>query len=121
MAHKPTSYKLVEKKKKNGEVNKYIVIYTNINVPAEKSAIEYYMNNGYEAMFEEKKPSLTVAEMKNKLKGDKEALETFENKYKESFFDACQFYNSWKKEHDKKEDKKQEDKQEKKQEDKKDK
>jgi hypothetical protein len=50
-------------------------------------------------MFEEKKPSKSVEDMKKELKADKDALAKFEAAYeqKNGFFDACKIYADWKK------------------------
>ena len=50
-------------------------------------------------MFEEKKPALTVADMRKDLKADDKALKAFEDAYKEKngFFKACKVYQAWKK------------------------
>lgn len=103
MAHKPTSFKLDEKKK-------VIVIYTNIEAPAEKLLIDFYLTKGYAPMFDEKK-SFTVKDMRKAMKDDKKALEEFnaiyakkvdnnaseEEKRNSGFFGACKYYNDWKK------------------------
>ena len=93
MAHKPTSFKLDEKKKA-------IIIYTNVEVEAEKSLIELYLKSGYAPMFSEKKSSKTVKDMRKELSADEEALKKFNEIYeqKNGFFDACKFYSNWKKE-----------------------
>ena len=94
MARKAESFKIDEKKK-------VIILYTNVtNVsPAEKELKEFYLSNGYTPMFEEKKPALTVAEMRKALKADEKALKSFEDAYKEKngFFKACKVYQAWKK------------------------
>ena len=103
MAHKPTSFKLDEKKKA-------IVIYTNIEAPAEKLLIDFYLTNGYAPMFDEKK-SFTVKDMRKAMKDDQKALDEFnaiyakkvdkkaseDEKKSAGFFGACKFYNEWKK------------------------
>ena len=102
MAHKPKSFKLNEKKKQ-------IIIYTNVDAPAEGFLIDRYMNMGYEAMFEEKKSSKSVADMKEELKADPEALKAFNEAYVSKgegndvgFFKACKIYTEWKKKNNKK-------------------
>ena len=97
MAHKPTSFKLNEKKKT-------IVIYTNVEANAEKTLIDFYLGQGYAPMFEEKKPSKKVDDMKKELKADPETLAKFEAAYeqKNGFFDACKIYAEWKKANKKK-------------------
>lgn len=97
MAHKPKSFKLNEKKKQ-------IIIYTNVDAPAEGFLRDRYMNMGYEAMFEEKKPSKSVAEMREELEADPEALKAFNEAYASKgkgknvgFFKACKIYTDWKK------------------------
>lgn len=95
MAHKPQSFKLVEK---NGK--KYIVLYTNIRVPHEEELTTMYLKAGYQPMYEEKKPTTKVADMKKALKADEEALKKFEELYNSKdngFFEACKFFNDWKK------------------------
>lgn len=109
MAHKAESFKIEKKKTKKGEVN-VIVLYTNVEVnPAEQMLIDRYLNLGYEPMFEEKKVSKSVAEMRKDLKNDSEALAKFNEIYdtkpapnaskKEKsevgFFGACKFYAEW--------------------------
>lgn len=100
MAHKAKSFKLNQKKKN-------IVIYTNVDEPAEKQLIDYYLNAGYIPMFEEKKPSKTVKDMREELSKDDDALIAFEKAYKEKngFFNACKIYSTWKKENKEKEKK----------------
>lgn len=100
MAHKPRSFRTDDKKKT-------IVIYTNIEEPAEKELINRFLDLGYKAMFEEKKPSKTIKDMKKELKADKEAFDKFEEIYKskdddKGFFAACKFYADWKKSQKKK-------------------
>ena len=98
MAHKAKSFKLDQKKN-------VIVIYTNVEVSAEKPLIDYYLNAGFTPMFEDKKPSKTVEEMKKELKADANALKAFEDAYKEKdggFFKACKIYSTWKKDNKKK-------------------
>lgn len=93
MAHKAKSFKLDQKKK-------VIVIYTNIEEPAEKPLVDYYLNAGFTPMFEEKKPTKTVSDMRKELKADANALKAFEDAYKEKdggFFKACKIYADWKK------------------------
>lgn len=95
MAHKPKSFKLVEKK----DGKKYIILYTNVILPEEQSLTDFYLKQGYIPMYEEKK-STKVSDMREDLKADKEALEEFEKIYakkKTGFFDACKYYNEWKK------------------------
>lgn len=99
MAHKAESFKLTKKKTKKGEVN-IIVLYTNVEIsPAEQMLIDRYLNLGYEPMFEEKKAGKSVAEMREELKADADALAKFETVYKEKngFFKACKVYGEWKK------------------------
>lgn len=98
MAHKAKSFKLNEKKK-------VIVLYTNVEVPAEKPLIDYYLNAGFSPMFEEKKPTKSVAQMKKELSADANALKAFEDAYKDKdggFFKACKIYSEWKKANKKK-------------------
>ena len=99
MAHKAESFKVATKKTKKGEVN-VIVLYTNVEAnPAEQMLIDRYLNLGYEPMFEEKKASKSVAEMRKELKADADALAKFEEAYKgeQGFFKACKVYADWKK------------------------
>lgn len=105
MAHKAKSFKLVEKKDKSTGVvvKRNIVIYTNVDEPAEKMLIDFYLQQGYTPMFEEKKPPMSVKEMKDNLKNDEEALKKFEEAYgKKDFFGACKVHSTWKKEQKKK-------------------
>ncbi|MBO5105421.1 MAG: hypothetical protein J6C29_00835 [Clostridia bacterium] len=112
MAHKAESFKIEIKKTKKGEVN-VIVLYTNVEAnPAEKMMIERFLNMGYEPMFEEKKVSKSVAEMREELSEDKEALAEFDAIYAKKasknatkkeksevgFFGACKYYSKWAKE-----------------------
>ena len=97
MAHKPTSFRVDEKKRE-------IIIYTNVDALAENFLKEHYLSMGYKAKFEEKKPSKKVSEMRAELKADPDALEEFNRLYKSKgtgkdvgFFAACKFYNDWKK------------------------
>ena len=90
MAHKAKSFKLVEKKDKA----------TGVVV---KTLIDFYLQQGYTPMFEEKKPTMSVEAMKADLKNDKEALKKFEEAYgNKDFFAACKVHSSWKKEQKKK-------------------
>ena len=76
MAHKAESFRLDDKKK-------VIILYTNVEPNfAEKSLIEFYLNKGYTPKMEEKKPTKTVADMREDLKDDLEALEEFHRLYK---------------------------------------
>jgi len=99
MAHKAKSFKLDQKKK-------VIVIYTNVEVSAEKPLIDYYLNAGFTPMFEEKKPAKTVDEMRKELlKADENLYNAFEDAYHDKdggFFKACKIYTEWKKENKKK-------------------
>ena len=109
MAHKAESFKIETKKTKKGEVN-VIVLYTNVEAnPAEKMMIDRFLNMGYEPMFEEKKVSKSVAEMREELEKDKEALAEFDAIYAKKadknatkkeksevgFFGACKYYSKW--------------------------
>lgn len=99
MAHKAESFKVATKKTKKGEVN-VIVLYTNVEAnPAEQMLIDRYLKMGFEPMFEEKKASVSVADMRKDLKKDEEALAQFEEAYKEKngFHKACKIYANWKK------------------------
>ena len=99
MAHKAESFKVATKKTKKGEVN-VIVLYTNVEAnPAEQMLIDRYLKMGFEPMFEEKKASVSVADMRKDLKKDEEALAKFEEAYKEKngFHKACKIYANWKK------------------------
>lgn len=92
MAHKPTSFKLNEKKKE-------IVVYTNVEAPEEKKFIDIYVGQGYKPMFEEKKPAKTVEQMRKDLEKDAETLARFNEAYaeKNGFFNACKIYSEWNK------------------------
>lgn len=95
MAHKAKSFKLNQKKK-------VIVIYTNVDEPAEKPLVDYYLNAGFSPMFDEKKPTKSVADMRKELEADKNALKAFNDAYgnkedKKAFFKACKIYSDWKK------------------------
>lgn len=101
MAHKAQCFRVEKKTVKKGkekvEVN-VIVLYTNVEVsPAEQILIDRYLNMGYEPMFEEKKAGKTVAEMREELADDEEALAKFEEEYKKKngFFKACKVYSAW--------------------------
>lgn len=99
MAHKAESFKVATKKTKKGEVN-VIVLYTNVEAnPAEQMLIDRYLKMGFEPMFEEKKASVSVADMRKDLKADAEALAKFEEAYKvkNGFHKACKIYAEWKK------------------------
>lgn len=99
MAHKAESFKVATKKTKKGEVN-VIVLYTNVEAnPAEQMLIDRYLKMGFEPMFEEKKASVSVADMRKELKADAEALAKFEEAYavKNGFHKACKIYAEWKK------------------------
>ena len=99
MAHKAESFKVATKKTKKGEVN-VIVLYTNVEAnPAEQMLIDRYLKMGFEPMFEEKKASVSVADMRKELKADAEALAKFEEAYavKNGFHKACKIYANWKK------------------------
>ena len=99
MAHKAESFKVTTKKTKKGEVN-VIVLYTNVEAnPAEQMLIDRYLKMGFEPMFEEKKASVSVADMREELKADAEALAKFEEAYKvkNGFHKACKIYAEWKK------------------------
>lgn len=99
MAHKAESFKIGTKKTKKGEVN-VIVLYTNVEAnPAEQMLIDRYLKMGFEPLFEEKKASVRVAEMRKDLKKDPDTLAKFEETYKEKngFHKACKIYAEWKK------------------------
>lgn len=94
MAHKAKSFRLDEK-------GKAIILYTNVEEPAEKVLVDFYLNAGYKPKFEEKKASKTIADMRAELKADEEALKKFNAAYKNKkggFFEACKIYTAWKKE-----------------------
>ena len=106
MAHKPESFKVDDKKE-------VIIIYSNVEVPAgEKFLIDRYLDKGYTPLFEEKKKSMSVPEMRKELKKDPDALAEFNRIYKikadkdattkekseVGFFGACKFYAKWAKE-----------------------
>lgn len=104
MARKPQSFKLNEKKK-------IIILYTNVRIEAENDLINFYLDRGYAPMYEEKKDTVKVEDMRKAMKDDKEALDKFnaiyekkvgkdaskEEKKNSGFFGACKFYNEWKK------------------------
>lgn len=97
MAHKPKSFKLNEKKRQ-------IIIYSNVDAPAEEFLKNRYLDMGYEPLFEEKKSTKSVADMKAELKADPEALKAFNEAYASKgkgkdvgFFKACKIYTEWKK------------------------
>ena len=111
MAHKAESFKVNDEKQT-------IIIYSNVEVPAgEKFLIDRYLDKGYTPLFEEKKKSKTVPEMRKELKAkDKEAYEEFERIYntkvsknaskkeksEAGFFGACRYYAEWAKKNGKK-------------------
>lgn len=94
MAKKAESFKL-------NTTKKTITLYTNVEqTSAEKTLIEFYLNQGFIPMFEEKKKGKTVDEMRKELTDkDTDKLSEFEKAYKEEkgFFKACKIYNTWKK------------------------
>lgn len=103
MAHKAESFrvgkKTVKKGKEKVEID-VIILYTNVEAnPAEQMLIDRYLKMGYEPMFEEKKASVSVADMRKELKADKETLDKFEEAYKvkNGFHKACKIYAEWKK------------------------
>ena len=103
MAHKAESFrigkKIVKKGKEKVEVD-VIILYTNVQANiAEQMLIDRYLKMGYEPMFEEKKASVSVNEMRNELKQDEETLAKFEEIYKQKngFHKACKIYSDWKK------------------------
>ena len=101
MARKADSFRVVEKGKK-------IIVYTNVEMTeAEEKLFNTYVKLGYTPLFEEKKPSKTVEDMRKELSADKDALKQFEEIYNKKkkkgdkstpFFDACKFYQQWAKE-----------------------
>ena len=94
MAHKPKSFKLNEKKK-------VIILYSNVRLPEETDLINFYLSSGYKPMYEEKKSTVKVEDMRRELESDKEALAEFEEAYsdeKNGFFNACKIYQAWLKE-----------------------
>lgn len=96
MAKKAESFKLVAK-------TKTIILYTNVEQnDAEKTLIEFYLNNGFSPMFAEKKQGKSVEEMRAEMKKakDDETLKKFNDTYgnkkdKKAFFNACKVYNQW--------------------------
>ena len=105
MARKPKSFKLDEKKK-------VIILYTNVRIEAENDLINFYLDRGYAPMYEEKKDTVKIKEMRDELKKkDEKALAEFnriyaikvdanaskEEKKNSGFFGACKLYNEWKK------------------------
>lgn len=119
MAYKPQSFKVVNKKNRKGEEERIIILYKNVIIEEETALINYYLDKGYQPMYEVKKAGLTVEDMRKELAGDKEASEKFEKAYatkitkdmtKEEkklagFFGACKVYNEWKKANKAKKDK----------------
>lgn len=107
MAHKAESYKVDDKKET-------IILYTNIEPnAAEQRMIDRFVDKGFEVKFAEKKPTLTVEQMREALAGDEATLKAFNDAYatkgkgKESgLFVACKIFNEWKKEQKKKDKKK---------------
>lgn len=98
MAHKAKSFKLDEKKKA-------IILYTNVEAPEEQVLVDFYLKAGYTPKLEEKKPSKSVNDMREELKGDEETLKKFNAAYndkKQGFFVACKIYAAWKKNQKKK-------------------
>lgn len=99
MARKAETFKVNAKKQT-------ITIYTNVETAkAELATIEFYLKQGYTPMYEEKKPTKTVKEMRAELeKNDAEAYAKFNEAYKEKngFFNACKIYSDWKKKNSKK-------------------
>ena len=103
MAHKAESFrvgkKTVKKGKEKEEVD-VIILYANVEAnPAEQMLIDRYLKMGFEPMFEEKKASVSVADMRKELKADAETLAKFEEAYavKNGFHKACKIYAEWKK------------------------
>ena len=93
MARKAETFRVDDKKKE-------IVIYTNVEpIEAEESVKALFLKSGYAPKFEEKKPAMTVEEMRKALSKDEKALEAFNNAYaeKNGFFNACKVYAEWKK------------------------
>ena len=101
MAKKAESFRVIDRvDKKTNKRIKELVLYSNvIPTEAEKTLIEYYLNNGFKPKTEEKKKNITIEQMREDLKGTDKLVE-FENAYKEKekgFFKACKVYNAWKK------------------------
>ena len=93
MQMKPQSFSI-------NNAKKTITLYTNVEQPAtEKTLIEYYLNNGYMPMTDEKKKGKTVEQMRKELETDKETLAKFDDLYKTKggFHSACALYTKWKK------------------------
>lgn len=104
MAKKPQSFRLDEKRK-------VIVLYSNVRIEAENDLINFYLDRGYKPMYEEKKPTTKIEDMRKELKDDEEALAKFneiygtkvkkdaskEEKKSVGFFGACKYYTDWKK------------------------
>jgi hypothetical protein len=67
----------------------------------EKEYISEYRAAGYEIIIKSKKSGITLAEMRKALAEDDKALKEFNDIYNEkaknSFFEACKYFNSWKK------------------------
>lgn len=74
----------------------------------ELQAVKNYIALGYELKEVEKKQGITVQEMREELNKDAKALEEFNKLYKikadkekgiqAGYFQACKFFNKWKKE-----------------------
>ena len=106
MAHKPKSYTVDEEKK-------VITLYDNIKPsPMEEVMINRYLDKGYTHKIGTKKPAVKVAQMREELKEDVEALNKFNELYalkvskeelaagvKSGFHQATKFYTDWKKAH----------------------
>lgn len=94
MAKKAESFKVIAK-------TKTIILYTNVEQnDAEKTLIEFYLNNGYTPKFEEKKEGKSVEDMRKEMKDDVETLKNFNDTYgnkedKKAFFNACKIYTKW--------------------------
>ena len=74
---------------------------------AELAVVKKYLALGYALKEASKQKTKTVAEMREELAVDAAALKEFNKIYatkavkgeKAPFFNACKFYNNWKKEH----------------------
>lgn len=100
---------MANRKKKNYKIdgNKIIAKIAELT-PEELQAIKNYIALGYELTEPEKKKGITVAEMREALNKDAKALAEFERLYKTKadekkgikagYFQACKYFNEWKKE-----------------------
>lgn len=96
------------KKKVNYKIDGKCVIAKIAELTEEElSAVKNYIALGFELKEPEKKPGIKVSEMREELKADAEALKKFNELYKikadkekgikPGFYQACIFFNAWKK------------------------